>query len=174
MRRRKLKYSPICLSVRSKPVDPRASSLMVPYVAACPRLRASEAMTRSVTKGSRLWSGALSWHTAVRYSRAIVCASRALRSSASGQPPLHASSTSRCVSSSTMAAAGGSSKSRARETMFSESPDSESVMGDILMRPIRPAPLCRLAASASPCRSGGVDDPVRIQPPRRPRVSSMP
>ena len=94
---------------------------------------------------------------------------------ASGQPPRHASSTRPTVPSSPATHGSNSPrKSPARETAPEESPLSESDMGCIRMRPILPAPLWLGGSPSRPLLASGVEEPVRIQPPRSPRSRSTP
>ena len=108
-----------------------------------------------------------------RYSRAMSWASSAERSTASGQPPRQARSTSFVALVSTWEGANSPRKSPERDTARVESPDSERVIGRILTWPILPAPLwlgCSSGLFASLGR--GVEEPVSIHAPLRPRTRS--
>ena len=146
------------------------SLIIVLYVAACPRFRASEDASLRAISGSRPSAGMLTPSAAVTYSRAISCAASTSMSTASGQPPRQAASTSPTVSRSATHGVNSPANKPSRLTCPVDSPDSNKLMGLMRTRPIRPAPLC--AGPCSPWRVAGVEDPVSMNAPRVPRARS--
>ena len=97
-------------------------------------------------------------------------------STAFGQPPRHISQTTSCNSRLLMPTILSDPPKRSSKLICpQDSPDSQSVMGRIVIRAIRPAPEWKIffpcSTSSSSCN--GVTDPVRINWPSPSRWSTV-